>query len=310
MKTGTAYYNLFGIGIFRLKKRFSVPESFAEMSRKQLLWYAENVYMKYPELFRTVTRPALREPQVPASPSPSSASGGGPYEETVTLPIDEKNLVALMILALKELSNLPGWIYWMLQADQLHDLIFQQQLMNFLFTPYFSEDNPMETLTLRVPQGAGLKGPEGIDAITTEQFAFADACFMNWHKEQHKPNSEKDLDSFIYHLYCPDHNTSVVHHATLTQVQKVPAAAKVLVMLWYMGHRVTYPRLYRHLFSKQNERAASGHGSWITIILSAGGGIAHYNKVKVESHTLFLMDCDRLLKAQKELKEEMEKRRN
>lgn len=218
----------------------SIPEAWNELSRKQLLYIAE-----YWEAWKLLA------------------------QNNQSL-IKAKALLFVELMCGNTLSNKKKRVELLaqLQNEELYQLT---ELTNFIFSANTLTNCPVPVIktlfTKLFPPNKGLGN------ITAFEFAFADACFMNYinNGEMHH------LDLLIATLYRPMRwnrrreifdNDKIEKY--LSAVQKLSYAEKQLILLWYQGCRIEIIKDNRILFSKENQSDAKNKG-WIPVILAMSG---------------------------------------
>jgi hypothetical protein len=285
MISGYITYNLFGIKWLKLKYRVSVPEKLEELSLKQLKWWVEHVYFKVQDWFDLV-------------------------EDKIKVK-DPNGYDAQKVAITKMLLGAPSWLFRNLSDDSLRDLLHTWKLYEFTLTEkYTPKLNPIEKI-------GNLFGPNKAEHLVPWEFAFADAFYLQY---KNKPSVEV-LNKFVAQLYRPkgkkqdgfttdlreiyNHEADVLH---LKTVERADYNTKLVVLYWYEQWRYTLPKLYKHLFTKNNNKKAASHQSWLPIFTSASNGIHNFEKIKYMNLLILFAELNRLMKERIDQEKQLKKK--
>jgi hypothetical protein len=262
-----------------------VPQTYAEMSLLQLLWWAEHVYGELKKFM------AVKEKEVEIT--------------------DESGMIARQIASMPVLLRIWHALFKYVDIETLSWMLWKKKVAIWMWQqPFDLEENPVLMLQ-------GLRGPKVEDEIEVWEFMFADAFYLAYRQTE----EVKYLDMMTGQLYrdsefqIPDSEKMVARavynelHDTTEQMAKAKKAEKLLFVAWYERWRNALGDEHKYIFSKSNENKARKQESWLPVILEVSGGIANVAAVKRMSANLFLADCNRLAKKNHDLEKHLEKQK-
>lgn len=271
------------LGFIPWTLRRQVPQTYAEMTLEQLLWWAENVYAQLRAFV-------------------------GVKEKQVYLK-DEQGMLARQIAAIPVLLRISTSLFKYVDLETLNWMLWNKKVALWMWQEALAlEENPVLHM-------AGLRGPKLEDEIEVWEFMFGDAFYLAYRQTE----DLKYLDLMLGQMYrdsefqIPDSRSQekrVEYNElkdTTEQMAKARKSEKLLFLAWYENWRNGLAEQYKYLFTKGNEEKAGKQESWLPVILEVSGGIANVNNVKRMSANLFLADCNRLAKKNHELEKQLEK---
>lgn len=298
MRTGRIQYNLFGIKAFPMSKKFACAESFDELNQKQLQWWATNVW---PNLSKMIS---VKEDE------------DGNQIQLINDPVE---FFTLNMAICKIISNIPSWLYLMLDDEALRNMVYTWKLPQFMYTTtYAPNKNPIVKI-------GKLYGPKSTDDLIGWEFTFTDAMYLKYRQTK----DLKFLDKFVSQIYRPRKvvmqglpdapyfdldERQYYHHQTdiyrIADIAAAPIDVKMLVLYWYEYWRGNLPKQFPFLFTKKNDSSAEAAGSWLPTFLHASNGIHNFEAIKKTKVMLLLTELNRLMKQQKDMEKRMDEFKN
>lgn len=257
-----------------------IPTSWNGLSRDQVLSYADLLYPYRTKLIATDPKTGEMEVQ------------------------DSEQFTTICLGLLYSFLNLPFAKWEKLPAVEVHKLLYEEKVLNFLWETYDMDKNIIGNIA-----GDGFKwaGPVDMSHLSFEEMQLADRAYIQYH------NTKEDsaLNDFIGYLYreanpkkkAGDKRTEfdpdmAEYYSKLAAT--VPNNIKIGVVIWYECQRELLIENYPECFVS----AGSGieHKSLADIILSIGGGLSNYDLVRKSPALLIYSDIKRIIKENERLK--------
>ncbi|OFY87839.1 MAG: hypothetical protein A3F72_02920 [Bacteroidetes bacterium RIFCSPLOWO2_12_FULL_35_15] len=227
-----------------VSETISLPSSWNELSKKQLLYVAE-----YWEAWQLLA------------------------QNNMTL-IKAKSLLFLKLMDGNKIWDYARRLYYIKQLsnESLYDLA---SLTNFIFDANALTKNPFPEVKIHFRTFYG--PPDKLSGIRADEFSFADSMYLHY-------NTTKDtlfLDQLIAVLYRQgsEKNGDDKRDAfdknrieqTANYVSRLKHTEKHAILLFYIGCRTLIVSRYPEIFTKETEAAAS-KSTWIDVIVAMSGG--------------------------------------
>lgn len=289
MIKGKLKFNLFGLSWLPWAIKLKVPESYDELSHKQLLWWVEHIHNNLADWFDIV-------------------------DDKLEFK-DIESFSVIQIESCRMLLGVPLWLWKTLSVETLRDLIHTWNIQSFLFNSiYKPKTNP-------VPSIAGFLGPTKVDHFVPWEFSFADAFYLRYKTSK----SISDLNYFIAQFYRPevprkdthsefttDLRDKYNHESDILRIKAIGRAElgpKLLFLYWYEQFRNTLPKSFPYLFTKSNQKNAASSQSWLPVFSSASNGIHNLEKIKYMNLLILFAELNRLMKQQHDQEKKLSSRK-
>lgn len=286
MRKGQIQYRF--VKLFNRTFDFNLPENFQELNQLQLEVWAEIIWHKKLDWFKTDKDGKIRIE-------------------------DEHEYVAHHIEFARILLMCPPHIWAYVGYEDIRNMLFTWKIT----APFFEgvpelKQNPCGCFGQFI-------GPADLDIMNAWEFSHVDSQYLRYKQT----TEDEDLNRFISYLYreadpdfdpmSPDssgdprerfnENTEPLRRPFFSEI---PKRKKLLVLFWYESWRMEMPKYFKHIFSKPNQNAArSKPEGWLKIFLAAGDGAKHFHSIKNTNINILLSDIDRVMKNAKDLKAEI-----